>query len=106
MMAAEGRLEGNRFEGHYSPSRKFADINDRKRKGSLRLLAWSDALALRDRMDAILWNYGGSPEKLKPYDVKYPEKGSTNKIVGLNYEDTRELRDLAEAFIAILQPNI
>lgn len=106
MMATEGNLEGNRFQGHYSQSRRYADINDRKQKGSLRLLSWSDALALRNRMDAILWKYGAAPEDLKPYDVKYPEKGSTNRIVGLNYEDTRELRDLTEALTEILQPNI
>lgn len=104
-MATEERLIGNRFEGHYAASRRHADINDRKQKGSLRLLTWSDADTLRNRMDAILWKYGAAPEDLKPYDIKYPEKGSTNKILGLNFEDTMELRDLAEALTKILQPN-
>lgn len=106
MMAKDQPLVGNRFEGHVSPSRKYADINDRKLKGSLRLLTWSDVTGLRNRMDAVLSNHRAEPEKLKRYDVKYPEKGSTNRIMGLNYEDTRELRELAESLAAILQPNI
>lgn len=105
-MATEPQLTGNRFEGHYTPSRRHADINDRKQKGSLRLLTWNDARDLRDRMDAIVWKHAAEPEKLKSYDVKYPEKGSTNRIAGLNFEDTLELRDLTEKLLMILEPEI
>lgn len=97
------KLVGNRFEGFYSINRKHADINDRKHRGSLRLLTWEDMDDLRSRMAQIIQGYQLMPEKLKPYDLKYPEKSS--KILGLNYEDTVELRDLAGKLTELLLPS-
>lgn len=97
------KLVGNRFEGSYSINRKLADINDRKQRGSLRLLTWEDMDDLRSRMAQIIQGYQLMPEKLKPYDLKYPQKSS--KILGLNYEDTVELRDLAGKLTELLLPS-
>lgn len=102
-MPIDRSLTGNRFEASYSMSRKFADINDRKQKGSLRLLTWEDVDDLRGQMARIVQGYQLIPDKLKKYDLKYPEKSS--KILGLNFEDTLELRDMAAKLTELLLPS-
>lgn len=95
-------LQGNRFQGHYSMNRRFADIDDRKSRGHLTMLSWEDVDTLRVRLDNLVNTYKSQQPQMKPFDVTYPERHS--KIVGLNYEDTVELRDMAERLTEILLP--
>lgn len=103
-MAGERTIKGNRFEAFYSLSRQYADIVDRKRKGILMMLTLEETTALRMRMQAIVRDFKNNPGKMAPFNVSYPHTNS--KIVGLNYEDTVELGDLAELLISFLVPNV
>lgn len=100
----ERMFVGNRFRGYYSKNRIYADINDRKQRGSLRMLTLGDVNILRARMDGIARAFKDLPDKLEPFNVSYPEKDG--KLVGLTYEDTVELRDLAGRLTDILVPSI
>jgi hypothetical protein len=97
-------IKGNRFESFYSLSRQYADIVDRKRKGILMMLTLEEMTGLRMRMEAIVRDFKNNPGKLRPFNVSYPRTNS--KIVGLNYEDTVELGDLAELLAGILVPHV
>lgn len=103
-MAHTRKLSGNRFEAFYSISREYADIVDLKRRGMLKMLTWEETDALRMRMQGIARSFKDLPDKLVPFDVSYPKTNS--KIVGLNYEDTVELADLAERLTDILVPHV
>lgn len=98
------KLSGNRFEAFYSISRQYADIIDRKRRGILMMLTWEEVDALRTRLRGVAEEHKDKPGQVTPFNVAYPKTNS--KIVGLNYEDTVELGDLAELLMTILIPTI
>lgn len=101
-MSHSRKLTGNRFEGFYSINRRYADIVDRKRRGILISLRWDDVDQLRDRLEAVLHAHSEHPETMKPHDIADPR--THKKLVGLNYEDTQELYELAGGLREILIP--
>jgi hypothetical protein len=89
---------GNRFQAALSPSKKRADIMDRKLGGGLSMLSLEEIEELHQKVAHLVQ---GHQEK---FAVKLLEKGSRHVLVGLNEEDGRELLELFATLEGMMVP--